>query len=425
MYGKGNGNALYIGDKLIAPPSGLHWRWNQERINQAMKDGIIVFPRDGQGMPRFKDYLDTKEGVPVRTIWDDVNEVNSQAIEKINYDTQKPEALLERIIKASSNENSIVADFFGGSGTTGAVAEKLGRKWIMSDIGKPACMIMRKRLVDNDTNVFLYQSIGDYQREAFTQSKLYKRQSDLSKVVLGLYGALPYENTTNIGYVKETKTLVMVDAPRNLTGLSMLKRAVEKRNAISFKNVVVLGWNFDPQIGKVIEKLNDKRLEVRVIPPDLLDKLKSKKSYEQLVKDKSVRFSTLQYLKIKGVHIGNKKYSENEKKFYEEVTVTLDNYVLLSPDALALDEKYKDAVQKVMREDPLALIEYWSVDPDYDGECFRSLWQDYRENTEVNGDPLRVVTVAKMIVPVIKHRRKICIKAVDIFGFESIAEYRF
>lgn len=89
-------------------------------------------------------------------MWDDVKPMSSQAKERVNYDTQKPTSLLERIIKASSNENSIVCDFFGGSGTTGAVAEKLGRKWIMSDIGKPSAMIMRKRLIDQNAQPFLY-----------------------------------------------------------------------------------------------------------------------------------------------------------------------------------------------------------------------------------------------------------------------------
>jgi len=93
--------------------------------------------------------------------------INPQANERVDYGTQKPEALLERIIKASSNEGDIVADFFAGSGTTGAVAERLGRKWIMSDLGKPANLIMRKRLIDQNANPFLYQSIGDYQKEIF------------------------------------------------------------------------------------------------------------------------------------------------------------------------------------------------------------------------------------------------------------------
>ena len=99
--------------------------------------------------------------------WNDISEVNSMAKENVGYATQKPEALLERIIKSSSNEGDLVCDFFGGSGTTAAVAEKLGRRWITCDIGKPASLVMRKRFIDQEVNPFLYQSIGDYQKEAF------------------------------------------------------------------------------------------------------------------------------------------------------------------------------------------------------------------------------------------------------------------
>ena len=84
--------------------------------------------------------------------------------ENVGYATQKPEALLERIIKASSNEGDLVCDFFGGSGTTAAVAERLGRRWITCDIGKPASLVMRKRFIDQEVKPFLYQSIGDYQK---------------------------------------------------------------------------------------------------------------------------------------------------------------------------------------------------------------------------------------------------------------------
>ena len=102
-------------------------------------------------------------------------------------------------------------------------------------------------------------------------------------------------------------------------------------------------------------------------------------------------------------------------------TITLDNYVLLSPDALPLDETNKTKLQEVIEKDPLALIEYWSIDPDYDGETFRSKWQDYRDNTSNDSDPHHVVLEAKLKVPKIKDkRRKICVKAVDVFGFESV-----
>ena len=91
------------------------------------------------------------EGAQFDNVWD-IPIINSQAKEDVGYITQKPEALLERIIKASSNEGDLVCDFFGGSGTTAAVAERLGRRWITTDIGKPATLVMRKRFIDQEVN---------------------------------------------------------------------------------------------------------------------------------------------------------------------------------------------------------------------------------------------------------------------------------
>ena len=104
--------------------------------------------RVAEGWPREKLYLDERQGRAVSNIWDDIPPVNSQAKEDTRYDTQKPEALLERIIKASSNEGDLVADFFCGSGTTLAVAEKLGRRWIGCDLGRFAIHTTRKRLLE-------------------------------------------------------------------------------------------------------------------------------------------------------------------------------------------------------------------------------------------------------------------------------------
>ncbi len=182
-----------------------------------------------------------------------------------------------------------------------------------------------------------------------------------------------------------------------------------------WKKVVVLGWNFVFDIAAQIQALNDDKLEVLVIPPDLLDKLKTKVGYEKLLKTGQVRFSSLQYLSIKQPKV------KSLDADLEELTITLDNYVLLSPDALPLDEANKEKLQEVIEKDPLALIEYWSVDPDYDGETFRSKWQDYRDNTSNDSDPHHVVLEAKLKVSKIKDkRRKICVKAVDVFGFESV-----
>lgn len=356
--------------------------------------------------------------VNVKDWWNTIGMLATSSKERVGYATQKPSELLERIIKASSNEGSIVADFFGGSGTTASVAERLNRRWITSDFGKPANMIMRKRLIDQEAKPFLYQAVGDYQKEVFASTKEFKRVGDLSQVVLNLFGATPFfdENSPkNVGQIKGTRTLVYVDSPNKMTGLSTIKKAQELRESFmgGWNKVIILGWNFTFDIANVLKDIDRNKVEVLVIPPDLLDKLKSKANYKKLIDSNKIKFSSLQYLTIKEPKITPVTCD------IEELEIELDNYVLLSPDALPLDDKYKESLQNVIANEPLALIEYWSIDPDFDGETFRSKWQDYRENTHNDNDPLRVIQWAKMQVPAKEHR-KICVKAVDVFGFESV-----
>ena len=363
-------------------------------------------------------YLDEVKGDIVDSVWEDIPPVNPVAKERVGYATQKPEALLERSIKASSNEGDLVCDFFGGSGTTAAVAEKLGRRWITCDIGKPASLVMRKRFIDQEVNPFLYQSIGDYQKEAFHNNKKLRRVGDLSQVVLGLFGAVPFSpeqvSDRNFGYVKGTRNLVMVDSPNRLTTAATVRRAVEAKASLlggDWDKVIVLGWNFAFDISQAIEKYKNSNVEVLVIPPDLLDKL-SKKGFKKLIADKTVRFSSLQYLVVNPVEVTMNGNGE------DELAISLNNYVLLSPDNIPLDDKDKEKLQQVMEQDPLSLIEYWSIDPDYDGETFRSTWQDYRENVDNDSDPLHCVYSTRIAMPH-KDERKVCVKAVDVFGFES------
>jgi adenine specific DNA methylase Mod len=388
--------------------------FSKSKYNKVDEDGRLYKEiRHGDGKI-YRQYI--KENMRMRDVWN-IPIINAQAKERLNYTTQKPEALLEQVIKVSSKEGDLVCDFFGGSGTTAAVAEKLGRRWITGDIGKPASLIMRKRLIDQDAKPFLYQSIGDYQKEAFRSNKLVKRIGDLSQIVLGLYGALPFTAEQcadrNFGYIKGTKTLVMADSPNRLTTASTVRRAVEAKASLlggDWQKVVVLGWNFAFDISQAIQQYKDSNVEVLVIPPDLMDKL-TKKGYEKLIRDKTVRFSSLQYLTVKPVEV---KLDGGQ----DELTISLDSYVLLSPDNIPLDEKDKPKLQKVMAEDPLSLIEYWSIDPDYDGMTFRSTWQDYRENTNNDSDALHCVYSTCLKVPHKEHRQ-VCIKAVDVFGFES------
>ena len=146
---QGQGPARMFGDKLIEPTKGMHWIWSQENIDKAMAENRIVFTRNGY--PRKKQFLDEWDGSgsPTHDIWidDDVKAINSWHGEDTGYSTQKPEGLLQRIVLSSSNENMIVADFFGGSGVTAAVANKLGRRFITSDIGINSIQTTRDRLV--------------------------------------------------------------------------------------------------------------------------------------------------------------------------------------------------------------------------------------------------------------------------------------
>lgn len=281
-------------------------------------------------------------------------------------------------------------------------------------------MLTRKRLIDQNAQPFLYQHVGDYQVEMARSTMGRKfRTGDLAEIVLGLFGALPLpveENPNrNMGRIANTKTLVLSDSPNKLTGLATLKRAVEIRDNLmgGWEKVIILGWNFDSSIGHDIQALNQgDRLEVLVIPPDLLDRLKKK---GDKLKASEIRFSSLQYVKLKPVA----RASDGDK---ESLTVEIDNYVLLSPDALNLDDANRQKLQKIVNKDPMALIEYWSVDPDYDGEVFRSVWQDYRGNTENDENAYRVVTKARLTgLPTKEGKRKVCVRVVDVFGFEAEA----
>ncbi len=205
--GAGQGPARRFGEKEILPPSGRHWRWTQGKIDELYTAGRFVFTKSGR--PEFKRYLDEQEGSYVCDIWDDIKRINQVADERTGYATQKPEALLERIIKASSNEGDLVADFFCGSGTTAAVAEKLGRKWIASDLGKFAIHTTRKRMIGvqrqlkaegQDYRAFEILNLGKYERQHYIgvnpnlraaeqQQQLQAREAAFVDLILHAYRA--------------------------------------------------------------------------------------------------------------------------------------------------------------------------------------------------------------------------------------------
>ena len=172
-------------------PNG--WAFTLEKMKEYDAAGLLHFPEDKNGRIRLKRYLDEMPGTPMGTVWDDIEPINSQAQERLGYPTQKPEALLERIIRASSNEGDVVLDPFCGCGTAVAAAQKLGRRWIGIDITNLAITLIRSRLADTFGTTAAYEVIGEPvslpDAEALAASDPYQFQW----WALGLVGARPVE----------------------------------------------------------------------------------------------------------------------------------------------------------------------------------------------------------------------------------------
>jgi hypothetical protein len=290
--------------------------------------------------------------------------VNSQALEGNGYNTQKPEALLERILKSASREGSLVADFFCGSGTTAAVAEKLGRRWITSDLGKVGIQVTRGRLVQQDAKPFLIENIGNYQREMIYLTG--GRIGEMQRIILKLYGATPHPNYKDLGTrrVDGVTELVHVgypDRPTAAKKVEELARLAESLDGSGYQRLVILAWDYDYSYDEAWDarmRAAKKPLKVdvqkRLIPPDVYDYLRKAKTESDIEKlaDK-ITFHEKPYLKLARPQIGKKDGGKRE------VTIGIDRYILFD---LPVPEKDKEKLRELVKENYAVLIDYWAVD---------------------------------------------------------------
>jgi DNA modification methylase len=176
-----------------------YWRYSQAKMNELIAQGRIVQPSTG-AVPRYKRYLDEMPGVPMQNLWDDIFPINSQAQERLGYPTQKPETLLERIIKASSDEGDIVLDPFCGCGTTISVAESLHRKWIGVDITHLAITLIRHRLHDtHGSELCPYEVLGAPKDLASANALAQEDRYQFQWWALGLVDARPAQDVRKKG----------------------------------------------------------------------------------------------------------------------------------------------------------------------------------------------------------------------------------
>jgi site-specific DNA-methyltransferase (adenine-specific) len=168
------------------------WRWTRERMQKAYEDGLIVQSKPG-AVPRVKRYLDERQGIPLGDVWTDIPPLNSQAAERLGYPTQKPVALLERIIEASSDPGDVVLDPFCGCGTTIDAAEKLGRRWIGIDVTHLAVSLIKHRLRDTYENSVEYEVVGEPTSLDGARALAEQDRHQFEYWALGLVGARPQQ----------------------------------------------------------------------------------------------------------------------------------------------------------------------------------------------------------------------------------------
>jgi DNA modification methylase len=194
LTGAGAGPPRDFGKKgVLSPPDGRHWMFDQAGIDKALKENRIFWTRNG--VPRLKKFLDESKGMPIQDIWDDIQSLRSWHQERLGYPTQKPEALLERIIKACSNEGDVVLDTYCGCGTTTAVAQRLNRRWVGIDITYQSISLVLKRLEDIHGKDVLDEIILDgIPRDMASANALAHKKDDRVRKEFEKWAILTYTN---------------------------------------------------------------------------------------------------------------------------------------------------------------------------------------------------------------------------------------
>ena len=345
-------------------------------------------PRKPGGRPQLRRFLDEMAGVPVGTVWTDIPPVNSQAREDTGYSTQKPEALVERIIKASSNEGDLVADFFLGSGTTAAVAHKLGRRWIGCDLGRFAIHTARKRLLDLGATFDVY-NLGKYERSHWQGVTLGDRLRAYVDFLLALYRAEPAPGFRHL-HGKRGGRAVHVGAVDSPVTFAELADVLAECRETHTSAVDVLGWEWEMGVNDLARKQAEADgidLRCYQIPNDVMDRR---------AKQADVRFYSLAYLEAEARIVAPRS-----------VQIALTDFVISDLDLVPAAVR-----EKVTRWSDY--IDYWAVDFDAQNDTFCNGWQAFRTRARRT---LNTVSAAHTYER--PGRYIVLVKVVDVFGIDS------
>jgi DNA modification methylase len=447
----GDGKGPYRDDQPIGTRSA-------ESLEEMKKEGKVFI--DNSGKLRIKSYLNDYDGVILDDNWLDISEVNVMSKERAYYPTQKPEALIERIIAISTNEGDLVADLFCGSGTTLAVAEKLGRKWIGSDLGKFGIHTSRKRMIGvqrelkkagKDFRAFEILNVGKYERESFLNAnddlraeekikQVERKEKEFIKLILSAYKAEPVESFINI--VGKKRDRLVAVGPINLpVSQKFIQEIVKELKGKNITKVDVLG--FDYEMGLIFDEFITQGMDItfKIIPREVFDK--------RAVERDQVKFYDVAYIDIKPIVTGR----GNMKELSIELT---DFSVFYNQDNSTINEELKAGRSKVIVENGQVIkvtkekdtelvsrevltkkwsdwIDYWAVDYNFadrkeiikvmEGDIekevwtgdyiFDNEWQSFRTKKNRN---LEFKSAPKELP---KGNYKVAVKVVDIFGNDT------
>ena len=388
--------------------------------------------------------------------------INAMGIERLGYDTQKPEALLERIIKASSNEGNLVADFFCGSGTMAAVAEKLGRKWIVCDLGKFAIHTTRKRLIGvqrqlkaegKDYRAFEILNLGKYERqhyigvnpnlrEAEQQKQLAEKEAAFLDLILRAYRAEKTEGFACF-HGKKAGRLVAV-GPVNLpvTRLFVEEIILECRKK-HITRVDILGFEFEMGLfPNVLDEARAKGIDIapKYIPAEVFDKRAVEKN--QVVFHDVAAIEVKPHFKKNNVAVEltdfSVFYSQDSIASAEATLKDKASKIVAEKGQIVKVSKDKNGIVKreVLTKHWTDWIDYWAVDFNFENKreivrvkneesgeleerwtgdyIFENEWQSFRTKKDRT---LELISVFQECTP---GRRKLAVKVVDIFGNDTM-----
>lgn len=452
-------------------------KWASQTLGDYSESSIAEFAKQGRiyvtksGSRRLKYYLDEAKGIQVDDVWTDIRNVRQEAVrslgkgidETLNYPTQKPETLLERIITASSNPGDIVADFFCGSGTTASVAERLGRKWIASDLGKFAIHTTRKRLIQvqrnlkkdsKDWRAFEILNLGKYERglllakhtglDSDVEVAEIQKQKDYAfeQLILQAYIAERIESSPVFIGMKNNRHVAV--GPINLPVTRLfVERVVEECRRNNLTKADILAFEFEMGLFPNIQ--NEARgvgvdLQLKYIPRDVFDK--------RAVQSGQVKFHDVAYIDVKPVVKGNLLSIELTEYSVGYQQDTVDNaeidvkkggskVVIDQGQVIKIDKNKEGIIKRTQLTKHWSdWIDYWAIDYDFQNRkeivniknevtgdpeakwtgdfIFENEWQSFRTKQD------RKLELMSSPKEVQSGEYKVAIKVVDIFGNDTM-----